>query len=110
MPSTSTIAPNPLINPAAYEAPPKKDRVRIGALTRISSDPNDKRAGVTNQREDVTVLCEVIRRRDRGLVRGQRRVARRTARSGPTGHGCWATSSRAGSTASPRGTRIASGA
>lgn len=34
-------------------------QVRAGGYLRISSDPKDKRAGVTRQREDVTTLCDV---------------------------------------------------
>lgn len=33
--------------------------VRAGCYCRISSDPNDKREGVTRQRQDTTTLCEV---------------------------------------------------
>lgn len=33
--------------------------IRAGGYCRISSDPNDKRHGVTRQREDITALCEV---------------------------------------------------
>ncbi|MCV7179546.1 recombinase family protein [Mycolicibacterium sphagni] len=36
-----------------------KAQVRAGCYCRISSDPNDKRAGVTRQKEDTTALCEV---------------------------------------------------
>jgi DNA invertase Pin-like site-specific DNA recombinase len=34
-------------------------QVRAGCYCRISSDPNDKRAGVDRQREDTTTMCEV---------------------------------------------------
>ncbi|OBK82131.1 serine recombinase [Mycolicibacter heraklionensis] len=33
--------------------------VRAGCYLRISSDPQDKRAGVTRQREDTAALCEI---------------------------------------------------
>jgi DNA invertase Pin-like site-specific DNA recombinase len=35
------------------------DEVRAGCYCRISSDPQDKRAGVDRQREDTAVMCEV---------------------------------------------------
>jgi DNA invertase Pin-like site-specific DNA recombinase len=35
------------------------DVVRAGCYLRISSDPDDKRAGVERQRQDTTALCEV---------------------------------------------------
>ncbi|WP_029108542.1 recombinase family protein [Mycobacterium sp. URHD0025] len=42
---------------AIFTAPGRT--VRAGCYLRISSDPRDKRAGVTRQREDTAVLCEV---------------------------------------------------
>ncbi|MDA0251849.1 MAG: recombinase family protein [Actinobacteria bacterium] len=37
----------------------EKTQVRAGCYCRISSDPDDKREGVTRQREDTSALCEV---------------------------------------------------
>lgn len=37
----------------------EKQQVRAACYCRISSDPNDKREGVTRQREDTAALCEV---------------------------------------------------
>jgi DNA invertase Pin-like site-specific DNA recombinase len=37
----------------------EKPQLRAACYLRISSDPNDKRAGVERQREDCTVICEV---------------------------------------------------
>jgi DNA invertase Pin-like site-specific DNA recombinase len=37
----------------------QKPVIRAGCYCRISSDPDDKREGVTRQREDTAVLCEV---------------------------------------------------
>lgn len=38
---------------------PTEPQVKAGGYLRISSDPNDKRQGVTRQRADVSALCEV---------------------------------------------------
>lgn len=37
----------------------QEPQIRAGCYCRISSDPNDKREGVTRQREDTATLCEV---------------------------------------------------
>jgi DNA invertase Pin-like site-specific DNA recombinase len=37
----------------------EKSQLRAGCYCRISSDPDDKREGVTRQREDTSALCEI---------------------------------------------------
>jgi DNA invertase Pin-like site-specific DNA recombinase len=44
---------------SATENAAQDQRLRAAGYCRISSDPNDKREGVTRQRDDITALCEI---------------------------------------------------
>ncbi len=67
--------------------------IRAGCYLRISSDPNDKRAGVDRQREDTTALCEIKGLKPVDFYIDNDRSAS-NGKSAPGGTGCWQTSGR----------------